>query len=273
LATRLPHPNNCNDHTSNQAAAEQLYRIWITLRGLFVTDPLIILATIFFGLASMLASFRDFTGRKQAALAKIWAQSLLAVSGVNVQVEGLEHVHAHTNYVFVANHTSYMDTPVILSCLSAQCRFLAKSSLFRIPFLGWHLARAGHIPVPLGDPRASVKSMQRAAEAITQKSISLLIFPEGGRTQDGALQPFKEGAASIAIRAGVPVIPIALIGVRDALPFGTSIVLSTKVVLRILKPIDTSEFTLKDRGKLTATLHHMILEQLQLADRSVLRAL
>ena len=106
--------------------------------------------------------------------------------------------------------------------------------------------------------------MQRAAEVIKEKRISLLIFPEGGRTQDGVLQPFKEGAAYIAIRAGVLIVPVVLIGARAALPVGAGVVISANVVLRILRPIETSQLTLKERGTATDLLRTLILDQLNL---------
>jgi 1-acyl-sn-glycerol-3-phosphate acyltransferase len=232
------------------------------LRGVLVADTGIIVSTIFFGLLSLFISFFDPAGRKQAWLAHVWAKSLLLASGIRVHVEGLEHIDPSASYVYVANHTSYMDTPVVLANLSSQFRFLAKSGLFKIPLLGTHLGRAGHIPVPLGDPRAAVKTMQLAAEVIQQKKISLLIFPEGGRTEDGILQPFKDGAAYIAIRAGVPLVPMVIIGARDALPYGAGVVLSGNVTLRILKPIETTSFTAKDRGAVTDHLRELVLSEL-----------
>lgn len=234
------------------------------LRGLLLADTTIILSTIFFGLVSLFVSFFDSTGRKQAWLARVWAKSLLIGSGLRVHVEGLEQIDPSASYIFVSNHTSYMDTPVVLANLSSQFRFLAKSGLFKIPLLGTHLGRAGHISVPLGDPRAAVKTMQRAAEVIQKKKVSLLIFPEGGRTEDGALQPFKDGAAYIAIRAGVPLVPMVIIGAREALPYGAGIVLSGNVTLRILKPIETTNFTPKDRGAVTDHLRELILSELKL---------
>lgn len=232
------------------------------LRGLLFADPAIILSTIFFGTISLVVSFFDKTGALQIRVARAWAKSLLAVSGVRVHVEGLQQIDPARNYVFVSNHLSYMDTPVALAHIPAQFRFLAKRGLFRIPFLGTHLSRAGHVPVPRGDPRAAVKTLQTAAEAIRSKHISMLIFPEGGRSATGALRPFKEGAAYIAIRAGVPVVPLVLTGTREVLPFGSGIVLSGEVTLRILQPLDTAHLALKDRGLLTEELRRMILAQL-----------
>jgi 1-acyl-sn-glycerol-3-phosphate acyltransferase len=233
------------------------------LRGLLLADPSIILATIFFGTISLIVSFFDRTGAVQIRVARAWARTLLAVSGIKVRVEGLDQIDPNGSYVFISNHLSYMDTPVALAHIPVQFRFLAKRGLFQIPLLGQHLSRAGHIPVPREDPRAAVKTMQRAAEVIQQKKISLLIFPEGGRSRDGVLRPFKEGGADIAIKAGVPLVPLVMIGTRQVLPYGGGIVQSGEVTLRILKPIDTQTLTLKDRTKVTDQLRELILNQLE----------
>ncbi|MBV8817370.1 MAG: 1-acyl-sn-glycerol-3-phosphate acyltransferase [Acidobacteriaceae bacterium] len=238
------------------------------IRGLLFADPLIILSTIVCGTISLIVSFFDDTGTAQIRVARAWARSLLAVSGVKVHVEGLEHIAPAGSYVFIANHLSYMDTPVVLAHVPVQFRFLAKRGLFQIPLLGQHLSRAGHIPVPREDPRAAVKTLQQAAEAIQQKHTSLLVFPEGGRSRDGELQEFKEGGTYIAIRAGVPLVPIAVIGTREVLPYSAAVVLSGKVTLRIMKPIDTSTLTLKDRGPITGQLRELILAQLELTKQA-----
>src|SRR3954447_5140454 len=232
------------------------------LRGLIVADPAVILATTFFGTLSLLVSFFDRTGIVQARLARAWAKTLLAAGGIKVHIEGLEQIDPAGSYVFIANHLSYMDTPVALAHIPVQFRFLAKRGLFQIPLLGNPLSSAGHIPVPREDPRAAVKTMQQAAEVIRQKKISLLIFPEGGRSHDGILRPFKEGGAYIAIKAGVPLVPLVMIGTREVLPYGAGIVQSGKVTLRILKPIDTQTLTLKDRAKVTDQIREQILNEL-----------
>jgi 1-acyl-sn-glycerol-3-phosphate acyltransferase len=223
----------------------------------------IVLATIAFGSVSLAVSFFDSTGRAQIRVARAWARALLSISRVSVCVKGLEHIEPNGSYVFVSNHLSYMDTPVALANIPVQFRFLAKRGLFQIPFLGQHLSRAGHIPVPREDPRGAVKTMQTAAEVIQRKKISLLIFPEGGRSQGGELQPFKEGGAYIAIRAGVPVVPMVLIGTREVLPYGSGMVQPGAVTLQILAPIETSQLTLKDRGTLTERVRKLISDEVQ----------
>jgi 1-acyl-sn-glycerol-3-phosphate acyltransferase len=231
------------------------------LRAYVITAPLIILATIAFGLVSRIIALFETSGRRQIKAARAWARCLLRVSGVKVRVEGLEKIAAGGSYVFVSNHLSYMDTPVLLANIP-EFRFLAKSGLFKIPLLGSHLATAGHIPVPRGDARAAVKTMTTAAQAIRERGISLLIFPEGGRSHTGELAPFQEGAAYIAIRAGVPLVPISLQGTREILPFGSGQVRSGLVTIRIGSPIPTDQVQLRDRGRITAELRDRIASML-----------
>ena len=229
-----------------------------SLRAYFVSDPLIILSTIVFGIASVIVSLFDSTGDLQIRVARSWAKSLLLISGVSVEVQGLENIDPSGSYVFASNHLSYMDTPVVLSHIPVQFRFLAKRGLFKIPLLGTHLGQAGHIPVPRGDPRASVKTMQTAAEVMQNRKISLLIFPEGGRSHDGRLQPFKEGAAYIAIRAGAPLVPVAIVGTEKVLPFGSGTPRPGKVLIKVMKPLETGSRTLKQRNELTAEARALI---------------
>lgn len=232
-------------------------------RAYFITAPSIVLATIAFGLVSLLVSLIDSTGRKQIATARAWARFLLWISGVKVTVDGLDKISPDGSYVFVSNHLSYMDTPVVLANIPVQFRFLAKRGLFQIPFLGTHLARAGHIPVPRDDARAAVKTMSTAAQVIRQRGISLLIFPEGGRSHTGHLDEFKEGAAYIAIRAGVPLVPIALKGTREILPYGSGQVRSGRVIMRIGNPVPVAGAQLHDRGRINAELRDRIVSMLE----------
>jgi 1-acyl-sn-glycerol-3-phosphate acyltransferase len=232
------------------------------LRAYLITAPFIIFSTIGFGLVSLVVSFFESSGRKQTGLARVWARWLLLGSGVRVTVEGLDKIAPDGSYVFVSNHLSYMDTPVVLANMPGQFRFLAKSGLFQIPLLGTHLARAGHIPVPRGDARAAVKTMSTAAQIIRERGISLLIFPEGGRSHDGRLDTFKEGAAYIAIRAGVPLVPIALKGTRAILPYGSAHVRAGRVTMRIGNPIPTADAQLRDRERITGELRNCIVSLL-----------
>ena len=231
------------------------------LRSLLISAPLIILSTVVMGSLSLIASLFDGSGRTQHRLARSWAKSLLAFSFIRVRAEGLEKLDPAASYVFVSNHESLMDIPAILAKLPFQFRFFAKKTLYRIPFLGTHLKRAGHLPVDRSSARASLKSMSQGARMITQRSISMLLFPEGGRSAAG-LREFKEGAVYIAIKAGVPVAPIAVVGMRQLLPMGSGHIRSGRVLLRIGDPISTWGLELGDRQELTRRLYDEVSRML-----------
>jgi 1-acyl-sn-glycerol-3-phosphate acyltransferase len=229
------------------------------LRALVVTDPLIVLATAFMGTLSLAASLFDSSGRSQHRIARAWGRMLLAISGVRVRVEGLENIVAEGSYVIAPNHLSYMDTPVLLAHIPVQFRFLAKQSLNVVPFIGYHLKRAGHIAVPRDDARGSVRTLAVAAGVIRERGVSVLVFPEGGRSP-GALEEFKEGAAYIAIKAGVPAVPVGIVGTREILPMDSLLPLSGPVTLRVGEPIPTADLAMRDRAALTRRLRERVLE-------------
>jgi len=227
------------------------------LRSLLISTPLIILSTVVMGTLSLIASLFDGSGESQHHLARVWAKSILAFSFIRVHAEGVENLDPKTSYVFVSNHESLMDIPAILSKLPFQFRFFAKKGLYRIPLLGTHLKRAGHLPVDRTNARSSLKSMNEGGRIIAKRHISVLLFPEGGRSPEG-LREFKEGAAYIAIKAGVPVAPMAIVGMRPLLPMGSIHIHSGNVGLRIGTPIDTTGMKISDREELTQRLYHEI---------------
>lgn len=230
-----------------------------SLRAALVSDPLIVLATVVMGTASLLTSLFDASGRAQHRVARIWARMLLKIAGAEVHVEGLERLSPAGSYVFVTNHLSYMDTPLVIAHIPVQFRFLAKKGLFRVPFIGYHLRRAGHIPVRRGDARASLRALSDSARIVRERGISILVFPEGGRSP-GALREFKAGAAYIAIKAGVPAVPVGIVGTRAILPMDSLLVRGGEVHLRIGEPIPTSGLSVHDHGRLTQQLRGRVLE-------------
>ena len=227
------------------------------LRSLLISTPLIILSTILMGTLSFIASLFDGSGKSQHALARFWGKLLLAFSFIRVRAQGIEKLDRKGSYVFVSNHESLMDIPAILAKLPFEFRFFAKKSLFGIPFLGMHLGRAGHLPVDRTNARSSLKSMSQGARIVAESGISVLLFPEGGRSPVG-LREFKEGAAYIAIKAGVPVVPMAIVGMRPLLPMGSIHIRSGRVLLRVGAPIPTAGLKVSDREELTRRLYREI---------------
>jgi len=229
------------------------------LRSVLFNDPLIALATAVMGTISLATSLFDSSGRAQHGVARLWARMLLAIPGVRVRVEGLERISPGVGYVFAANHLSYMDTPLVMAHIPVQFRFLAKKSLFVVPFIGYHLKRAGHVPVHRDDARASLRTMTEAARIVRERGVSILVFPEGGRVP-GEMEEFKEGAAYIAIKAGAPITPVGIVGTRAVLPMDTLLVRGGEVTLRIGEPIPTVGLTVHDHKRLTQTVRERVLE-------------
>jgi len=232
-------------------------RIVWKIRSVLITAPGIILSTILMGSISLISSLWDRKGHAQHRVAQAWARMLVKVGFIQCTVSGIEKLDPSRAYVLVCNHASYFDTPVILSAVPLQFRFFATIGLFSIPFMGWHLHRAGHIPVARDDVRASLKSMSEGAKMIREKGVSALLFPEGARVEHD-MKPFKEGAAYIAIKAQAPIVPIGLRGTRAALPMHCWRVRGGPVELIIGDPIETTGMTLQQRGKLTQQLEETV---------------
>jgi 1-acyl-sn-glycerol-3-phosphate acyltransferase len=233
----------------------RLYR-W---RTNFLQAPLFFLATGFFGTLAFLASLVAKTGRTQHRIARIWARVCVRVSGARLTIRGGEYLGQYPVAVYAANHTSYMDTPVIFAALPFQFRILAKKELWSMPFIGWYLNRSGQIPVDSGT--ATLSSLGAGVKAL-RAGMPLFVFPEGSRTPDGDLQTFLSGAAFLAIRAQVPLVPVALTGGYDLLPMHTRHFYPGELVLSVGKPIQTHGMTLRQADELTRRLRSMICEML-----------
>ncbi len=219
--------------------------------------PFFFAYTALAGTSSLAASLVDKNGRIQHRLAQAWARGSVAISGMRLTVRGAEILRSHPVAVYAANHTSYMDTPVIFATLPFQFRILAKKELWTMPFIGWHLNRSGQIPIDTTDAHSTVSSLGAGVKAL-RAGMPLFVFPEGSRTPDGTTQPFLSGAAFLAIRAQVPLIPIALSGVYDVLPIHTAHLYPGPVTLSVGEPISTKGVHLRQADQLTARLRAAI---------------
>lgn len=219
--------------------------------------PLMTMITAVCGSLALLISFADKHGRAQHRIAQAWARGLLRCAGCRLTVKGEENLHKHPVAVYAANHTSYMDTPVIFALLPFQFRILAKKELWPIAFIGWYLDRSGQIPINTANPHATLSSMGLGIKAL-RGGMPLFVFPEGGRTADGRLRPFLSGAAYLAIRAQVPLVPVALSGVYDLLPIHTRHLYPGELTLAVGEPIETTGMTLRQTDALTEQLRTAI---------------
>ncbi len=236
----------------------RLYR-W---RTNLIQTPALTIATAVFGTLALAVSLADHSGRAQHRIARVWAQLCIWISASKLTVRGAENLFKHPVAVYAANHTSYMDTPVVFSALPFQFRILAKKELWPIAFIGWYLNRSGQIPIDAANAHAALSSLGVGVKAL-RSGMPLFVFPEGGRTSDGELRPFLSGAAYLAIRAQVPLVPVALSGVYDLLPIHTHHFYPSELTLSVGEPIETTGMTLRQMDELTGRLKAAIEVLLQ----------
>ena len=211
------------------------YHWW---RTVFFLIPAISVYTIVLGTLSIASSLFQSSGRFAHWCARTWSRLILVTTGVDVEVSGLERLEHDRPYVFVANHQSIYDIPIIFWSLPYQIRIIAKQSLGRFPFLGWHLRRTGHMLVDRHRPdRAAIFGR---ASKLMQEGLSLIVFPEGTRSRDGRVGPFKGGSFYLALGAGLPVVPISIVGSRHIMLKGRLATYPGRVKLIVHEPVDTT---------------------------------
>src|SRR5208282_3242705 len=226
-------------------------RLSIRLTSYFVRNPLIYLYTAILGTLSLLSSFFDRSGRIQHGFARLWSWLILRTSSSPLTVEGVDAIDHSQPAIYTANHSSALDIPVLYVGLPFQFRILAKTELFRLPFLGWHLPRSGQLPIDRSDARHSMRSLAAAAQTV-KAGTNLVVFPEGGRCRDGHLQPFLGGIFYAAIKAQVPIIPLAIVGTFEALPMNSYVICPTPFRLIAGPPIPTADLHSRDMEALSA---------------------
>ncbi len=253
-----PKPNNASDEPRPVRA--RLTEFASLLRAWLIIDPLIYLYTGVCGAASLAGSFFDSQGRWQHGCARVWSRLILATARIRLRVEGLENIPRQGTSIFCVNHPSAMDIPILLVCLPVQFRFVAKRSLFSIPFLGWHLWRSGHIPVERERPHKALKSLDQAAERI-RDGWPVVLFPEGHRSRDGGMGQFRSGSFYLAIKSGAPVVPITISGSRAVLKPDSLHVRPGTVDITIHPPIPTAGMTLNDVAPLSERVRSVIISR------------
>jgi 1-acyl-sn-glycerol-3-phosphate acyltransferase len=219
--------------------------------------PLVGITTIAFGSVSLVCGLWDKTGSQQHALARAWAAVLLRIAGSPVTLLHPERLHAHETAVYASNHLSYYDTPVLFAKLPFQFRIIAKAPLWKVPFIGWYLNRSGQVPVDQTSARSAVASLGLGVKTL-QSGLPLVLFPEGGRAYNGELQKMVAGAAWMAIKAQVPIIPLTLIGTYELLPIHVYALRPRPLKLVVGEPISTAGMTTREAEALTQRVFTVI---------------
>jgi 1-acyl-sn-glycerol-3-phosphate acyltransferase len=238
---------------ANLEAPSHIVPTHLVLLTKIVLMPLMALATAFFGCISLVCGLWDRSGRQQHAVARAWAATMLRLALSPVELIGADKLDLGSPAVYASNHLSYMDTPVLFAKLPFQFRILAKHALWKIPFVGWYLNRSGQVPIDASSSRSAIAGLLRGVKALNS-GLPLFVFPEGARSPNGALHPMASGCAFMAIRAGVPLVPLTLVGTYELLPIHVYALRPRPLKIVVSDPIPTAGLTTKDADALTSRL-------------------
>jgi 1-acyl-sn-glycerol-3-phosphate acyltransferase len=238
------------------------------LRSYFIIDPLIWAYTLILGTLSLLSSFFDRSGRIQHNFARLWSWLVMKTILSPVKITGANERTFDNSKpkVYAVTHASAVDIPILYVHLPFQFRIIFKSELLAYPFIGWHLKRSGQVCINQQNPAASIGSIKSALRSL-RSGMPLVIFPEGGRTRDGNIQPFLPGAFFLAIKAQADIVPIALVDTFDLLPMNTYHIQCQPLEMRVGETISTAGLTLRDTEEVSAKVKSAI-ETLHSAPRT-----
>ncbi len=222
----------------------------------------VITATAVFGIIAIIISFFSRTGNPVHIIAGIWAKSILIVSGIHVNVKGLSNIDPAKSYIYMSNHQSNFDIPILLGCLPVQFRWLAKAELFKIPIFGRAMRGAGYVGIDRFNRESAFESIEEAAGKM-KSGVSIMIFPEGTRSRDGNIRPFKKGGFIMAVDSGASVVPIVIHGTRPIMAKNSLRINPGDVTMEIGKPIKTTGYTRETKDDLIKYVRSVICEGFQ----------
>lgn len=232
---------------------------WRTVLATVTGNLFLVLGSAILGTLSILLSWVPPRGNWVFAFAKIWSALLLKASWLEVQVRREGEIEPGTSYIYLANHQSLFDIPVLLSTVPGQVRMMAKRSLFRIPIFGWALSAGGFIPIDRGD-RSTARQSFAAAMKRLRGGISILLFPEGTRSLTDTLLPFQRGGFLLALKLGLPIVPVGIRGSRDVQKKGSWAIRPSPVVVSYGAPIRVADYGLRRKGELVEEVRRRIAE-------------
>lgn len=233
---------------------------WMSrLRSYFILDPLIWFYTVALGPLALVGGFFDRDGSIMHWFAKAWSWLIMKTLFSPVKVSGLEKIDTSRPHVYAVNHASALDIPLLYVYLPFQFRIAFKKELLSYPIVGWHLKRSGQICIDQQNPSHSISSIRAALKGL-QQGLPLVIFPEGGRTSDGHIKPFLQGAFFLAIKAQVDIVPVALVGTYELLPMDTYHIKCRPLEMRIGEPISTSGLKMRDMDAVSARVQKAVEE-------------
>lgn len=222
----------------------------------------VLVSTFCVGGTVIVVSFFSRTGNFAHLLARGWANSILWSARARITVTGAEHLDSNRSYIYMPNHQSNADIPLLLGRLPVQFRWLAKAELFKIPIFGRAMRGVGYISIDRSNRKSAFASLAQAAATI-RNGTSVLIFPEGTRSLDGKVLPFKKGGFVLAVDSGVPIVPVIIRGTRESMPKGRFSIRPEPITMKILAPVETAGYTRKTKDALLETIRSIFIDNLE----------
>jgi len=229
------------------------------MRAVWVIFNMVFWTVILAG-GGLILSLFEWKGKVLGQVAHIWSKLILASAGIKYTVKGLNNIDPQQNYMFAGNHESALDIPLAFACIKHHLVSISKIELKWIPIFGWGMQAGRHIFVNRKYRNKAVRSLNQAVKSLENNPRSIMVFPEGTRSKDGKIHKFKKGGLLLAIKAQLPVVPVALCGTRDVVLKGSWKLESKPVVLIIGKPIETKGMTYDGRNALTNNVYKKVVQ-------------
>jgi 1-acyl-sn-glycerol-3-phosphate acyltransferase len=257
MRRQVPVASLSSSRQSPHAIAGKNYGWLSRLRSYFIFDPLIWFYTLSLGILALPGGMFDRSGRRLHWFSYVWSRLIMGTISSPVKVTGFDKVDITKSHVYAVNHASALDIPVLYVNLPFQFRIAFKKELLAYPVVGWQLKRSGQICLDQQNPARSIGSIRSALKGLNA-GMPLVIFPEGGRTDDGNIKPFMPGAFFLAIKAQVDIVPVALVGTYELLPMDTYHIKCRPLEMRVGEPIPTAGLTMRDLETLSARVQKAV---------------
>jgi 1-acyl-sn-glycerol-3-phosphate acyltransferase len=235
-------------------------RLFRSLHMVIFVAAVVVFTVVYIPIVFMTVLISRKLSRK---FARLWSRHVLATGGVGVKVVGADKLDGKERYIFISNHQSALDIPIIYVGLSEQISFIAKKELFMIPFFGWGMWAVGHISIDRQNARKAHASIAKAVQRLNKENVSLILFPEGTRSKDGKVLDFKTASFTLALQAGVKLVPVAIKGAIDRLPPKSSRIVPGEVEFVIGDPIPVEELKKMNKGEVCERVREAIVAMVE----------
>ncbi len=233
--------------------------LWLTVLGTLSGNLFLVIGTLILSVFSILVSWIPPRGNWMFGVARLWSRCVLTASAVRITATYDPALEPGKSYVFLCNHQSLFDIPAVLTTSPGQVRMMAKRSLFRIPFFGWGLAAGGFIPIDRSD-RSTARQSFAAALARIKDGTSILLFPEGTRSTTGTLLPFQRGGFLLAMKTGLPIVPVGIRGTLAVQRKGNFAIRPGPVEVHYGAPMPVADYGVRRKGELTTEVRRRVAD-------------